>query len=401
MRDGYKKTEIGVIPLDWEVVRLGDIAELTSSKRVHLSDYVDNGIPFYRGKEITLLKKNEVIDDLLYISEKQYNKIKNQFGIPKKNDILITAVGTLANSYRISNDNPFYFKDGNLIWLKEISQNSIYIDSILKFYKKQILDSAIGSSQKALTIKELKNIKIPLPPLTQQKKIAKILSTTDNKIEAITKQIEKAEMVKKGLMQKLFNEVEQNWKFFKLNEILEFKKEALKMKDEEKYELITVKRRFGGVKSRGIFLGKEVLVKNQFYLREKNFLISKRQISHGACGLVPKKLNGAIVSNEYNVFTSKKELLDLDFFNYYVQTPNLHRSFYKHSHGVHIEKMLFNTESWLKQKIIFPPLTQQKKIAKILSTSDQKIEILKSKKEQYQILKKGLMQKLLTGEIGV
>mgnify|MGYP003523947672 FL=1 len=82
------------------------------------------------------MKKNEKVEDILYISEEKYEEIKQKFGIPVKNDILITAVGTLANTYRIPNNDKFYFKDGNLIWLKNISEYSIYVEYSLNFNKK-------------------------------------------------------------------------------------------------------------------------------------------------------------------------------------------------------------------------------------------------------------------------
>ncbi len=105
---------------DWQSNKLDDIADLTSSKRVYSSDYVSEGVPFYRGKEISELKRNENPKDILYISRKAYDSFKASFGVPQVNDILITAVGTLGNVYRIKNNSEFYFKDGNLIWLKDI-----------------------------------------------------------------------------------------------------------------------------------------------------------------------------------------------------------------------------------------------------------------------------------------
>jgi len=193
--------------------------------------------------------------------------------------------------------------------------------------------------------------------------------------------------------------VPKDWKEYSLKTVLLFSLEPLTMNDEDDYQLITVRRRFGGIDSRGIFKGKKILVKNQFYVRENNFVISKRQIAHGACGLVPKILDGAIVSNEYNIFKVNKELLDIHFFNYFVRKPKFNQTFYNYSDGVHIEKLLFKTQSWLKQKIPLPPLKEQQKIAEILTTWDNAIskqeELVKAKEE----LKKGLMQKLLSGEV--
>ncbi|PHS37217.1 MAG: hypothetical protein COB07_11025 [Sulfurovum sp.] len=206
-------------------------------------------------------------------------------------------------------------------------------------------------------------------------------------------------VIPKGYKQTKVGLIPEDWEEFKLKDVLNLTLESLVMEDEKEYELITVRRRFGGVDSRGIFKGKKILVKNQFYVRENDFVISKRQISHGACGLVPKELDGAIVSNEYNVFQPNKDLLDQVFFNYYVRVPKFNQTFYSYSDGIHIEKLLFKTKSWLKQKIPFPPLKEQQKIAQILITWDDAISkqeaLIKAKEE----LKKGLMQKLLSGEV--
>lgn len=194
----------------WGEKRLGEIAELTSSKRVHLADYVSKGIPFFRGKEISQLKNNQVPDDILYISNEQYFEIKNKYGIPQKGDILITAVGTLGNVYCIKNDNPFYFKDGNLIWMKNISINSCFLEVLLDFDKEKILASAIGSSQKALTMAALNNLKFKIPNNPkEQHKIASTLSSIDDLITAQNQKIEALQLHKKGLLQGLFPNVHE------------------------------------------------------------------------------------------------------------------------------------------------------------------------------------------------
>ena len=176
------------LPLGWEKVKLGEIIEISSSKRIFLSDYVDSGIPFYRGKEIILKSKNEALNDRLFISPKKFSEIKLKFGSPKKDDLLITAVGTLGYPYLVSkSDGDFYFKDGNLIWFKGNEDiSSIYLISIFKnsHFKNHLLNIAIGSSQKALTIKSLKDIVILHPNKT-------IANDYDKQIDPIFNSIEK------------------------------------------------------------------------------------------------------------------------------------------------------------------------------------------------------------------
>ncbi|MDO8315898.1 MAG: restriction endonuclease subunit S [Flavobacterium sp.] len=179
----------------WKEVELGSLIEITSSKRIYLSDYVDTGIPFYRSKEIIESYKGKDISLELFITEDRYLKIKKQFGVPQINDILITSVGTIGIPYQVRNNKPFYFKDGNLIWLKfpkkELDISSDYLYFLIgSDYGKGKLDSIlIGSSQKALTISGLKKIKFNLPPLQTQRKIASILSGYDDLIENNLKRI--------------------------------------------------------------------------------------------------------------------------------------------------------------------------------------------------------------------
>jgi len=189
---------------EWEEKKLGDIAELTSSKRVHLSDYVPSGVPFFRGKEISLLKNNQIPNDILYISQEHYNEIKERYGVPEIGDILITAVGTLGNVYCVQDSNMFYFKDGNLIWMRSISEDSRFLEILLNVKNEAILSSAIGSSQKALTMVALNKLKFAFPKRKEQQKIADCLSSVDGLISAQSQKVELLKEHKKGLMQQLF-----------------------------------------------------------------------------------------------------------------------------------------------------------------------------------------------------
>jgi type I restriction enzyme S subunit len=200
----YKQTEVGVIPEEWEVKSLGQMAELTSSKRIFESDYVPFGIPFYRGKEISMLVEGEVIDDVCYISEARFAAIKARFGAPVRGDILITAVGTLANVYVVDSDDPFYFKDGNLIWLRGIKDvEAPFLGIQLRRARSAILDGAIGTSQKALTIVVLRNVTVAIPPLPEQRAIATALSDVDGLLGGLDRLIAKKRDLKQAAMQQL------------------------------------------------------------------------------------------------------------------------------------------------------------------------------------------------------
>ena len=192
---------------EWQKVNLGDCCEITSSKRIFFSEYVESGIPFYRSKEIIEKGKGEEISHPLYISKEKYDEIKGKYGVPQKGDLLLTAVGSLGIPFVVKDDSPFYFKDGNLVWLKHFQD----IDSIFLYYwiksengYNALYNIAIGSAQKALTIAAIKGYEIPLPPLQTQHRIATILSRYDSLIENYQKQIKLLEEAAQRLYKEWF-----------------------------------------------------------------------------------------------------------------------------------------------------------------------------------------------------
>ncbi|SEH05834.1 restriction endonuclease subunit S [Candidatus Venteria ishoeyi] len=178
---------------DFKPVTIGSISEVTSSKRIFLSDYVESGIPFWRSKEVIEQFNGSEISNELFITKDKYDEIKKKFGVPKCGDILVTSVGTIGVPFIIRSDSPFYFKDGNLTWIKNIVDKVhpkyIFLWISSSIGQQTIDNQLIGSSQKALTIANLKKIKVPIPPLPTQKKIAKILSNYDDLIENNLKRI--------------------------------------------------------------------------------------------------------------------------------------------------------------------------------------------------------------------
>ncbi|GER59614.1 hypothetical protein ULMA_17220 [Patiriisocius marinus] len=191
---------------EWERKSLSMLANLGSSKRVHREDYVPKGIPFFRGTEISKLGENTINEDLLYISNNLFQKLKNEYGVPQKGDILITAVGTIGNAYLIEKDFDFYFKDGNLIWISNIEINNKYLSTFLKngIGKKRVLESAIGSNQKALTMDKLGLITIDFPELKEQKAIGTFFQNLDNSIKNHNTQLKKLTNLKKAMLIKMF-----------------------------------------------------------------------------------------------------------------------------------------------------------------------------------------------------
>ena|SRR5690348_3386020 len=204
VRPGYKQTEVGVLPEEWDVKPLRSIAELTSSKRIFERDYVPNGVLFFRGKEISQLVEGQSVDKPYFISESRFKSIKTRFGAPVRGDVLITAVGTLGNVYVVNTDEPFYFKDGNLIWLRNIQGvQPPFLGLQLRRSRSAILDGAIGSSQKALTIVVLRELSVPIPPASEQRAIAESLSDIEALLARLDRLITKKRDLKQAAMQQL------------------------------------------------------------------------------------------------------------------------------------------------------------------------------------------------------
>lgn len=191
----------------WEVKTLGDICEITSSKRVFANEYVDTGVPFYRSKEVIEKSKQLPISVELYISESHYNKIKSSFGVPQIGDILVTAVGTIGKIWVVDTNEPFYFKDGNLVWLRNIKgahceyfRYSIFY--LIDEYKKV---NANGAAYNALTIAKLKLMHCPLPPLSLQQSFAHKIEQIERQKAAVQSTITDLETLLAARMQYWFD----------------------------------------------------------------------------------------------------------------------------------------------------------------------------------------------------
>ena len=163
-----------------------------------------------------------------------------------------------------------------------------------------------------------------------------------------------------------------NWKRVKIKDIFKEVSRPAKLVDDERYELVTVRRSRGGVDSRGVLKGSEIKTKTQSYVAKDDFLISKRQIVHGACGIVPEGLDGAIVSNEYSIL-HPTDLVDLHFLKFLSHLNYFQQTCFHSSVGVHVEKMIFKLDWWFKWDIDIPSLSEQKKIVNIVSQWDEAI----------------------------
>ena len=188
-------------------VLLSELADIGSSKRIYANEYVDDGIPFYRSKEIRELGSGLKPTTELFITNERYKEIKKKYGVPKTGDILIAAIGaTIGYSWIVDTEKPFYYKDGNLIILSvKDNVNSVFLNHTMGIIIEDFKNKGVsGSAQLALTIEKLEKIPIVNPDLTLQNQFAAFVEQTDKSKLAVKQVLEKAETLKKALMQEYF-----------------------------------------------------------------------------------------------------------------------------------------------------------------------------------------------------
>ncbi|GAB3928132.1 restriction endonuclease subunit S [Larkinella terrae] len=192
---------------DWEEKRLGELFTITSSKRVFESEWTKNGVPFYRTREIVQLSETGIVKNELFISVEMFNQYKLKYGVPKKDDLLVTGVGTIGRVYVVKEADHFYFKDGNIIWLKTLNKvNSIFVEQLFKtkIIQKQIENNASITTVGTYTIDFAKKTKLPYPSLPEQLKISNFLTAIDAKINAVDQHLRYIKIYRKALFQQLF-----------------------------------------------------------------------------------------------------------------------------------------------------------------------------------------------------
>lgn len=165
------------IPENWCWCRLGDLFNIISARRVHQKDWTMEGVPFYRAREIAKLSEFGFVNNELFISESHFSQLKAN-GVPLKNDLMVTAVGTLGKTYVVKEADRFYYKDASVICFENRNGiNPYYIKNFMDsaFMLEQIKSNSSGTTVGTLTIERTKEYLFPLPPLAEQEKIVEII----------------------------------------------------------------------------------------------------------------------------------------------------------------------------------------------------------------------------------
>jgi type I restriction enzyme S subunit len=298
----------------------------------------------------------------------------------------------------------------------------------LQSKKHVVLDmvDTAGHGTGKLDTSLLKSVDLALPPIREQRRIAHILSTWDQAIATTERLLANGRMQWNALIGLTLHLPSANpdasapaensglpasvqpgiptlppapagWRRVQLRDHLKEVRRPVALVNDETYTLVTVKRSRGGVELREVLQGNEVKTPTQFYVHADDFLISKRQIVHGACGIVPPALDGAVVSNEYAALNTDGEI-DLRFLRYLSESRYFQQTCFHSSIGVHVEKMIFKTDHWLNWPFNIPPLAQQKHIVEILDTASREIVSISEQLKALKREKSALMAQLLTGK---
>lgn len=411
---GYKQTEVGVIPEDWGVVRLGDISKIKYGLG-QPPQTKDDGVPMIRATNINSGKIFE--KDVLMIDITKIPTTREV--ILKDGDIIVVRSGA-------------YTGDVGLVtkkWDGCVAGYDLIVSSNRGKVKPQFLSNYLlspqiqkcfmglktRSAQSHLNSNQLGYISVVLPTLTEQQAIASVLSDVDALITAQEQLITKKRNIKQGAMQQLLTGKKRlsgfiwGWEEKSLLELADNKKELFDDGDWIEAEYLTeygIRLIQTGNIGMGIFLEKE----NKKYISSESFNNLKcKEIRQGdilICRLAEPAGRACIMPNigeskmitavDVSIFRPLQPIADRQ---YLVNIFSTGKWF-----NIINEKCGGSTRSRIargelgKIKILLPPLPEQQAIATLLSDMDSEIEELEQERDKYRALKQGMMQELLTGK---
>jgi type I restriction enzyme, S subunit len=374
--EGYKNTEIGVIPDDWEVKPLGDFVKKFingGTPSTSIAENWEGEIPWITGADI-LNQKVAVIRR--YITPKA---LKNSStNVIRKGNILFvsrTGVGKLA----IAPFDVAISQDFTGIYLNESEMDTHYLFWYFNYINNQLKSNNQGTSIQGITRETLAGILIPSLKITEQTAIATALSDMDALIEGLEKLIEKKRKIKQGAMQELLKPKE-GWEERKLGFVAEL------------YQPTTISQ-VNFVKEGFLVYGANGIIgKYPIYNHEQwQTIITCRG---STCGTINRTENKVwITGNAMVANVDKNEKIDKDFFYHLLKGQDFNSCITGSGQPQIVRDPLFNFSlSIPKQK------SEQTHIAKILLIMDKEIEQLEIRLSKYKNMKVGMMQELLTGK---
>jgi type I restriction enzyme S subunit len=405
------------LPDEWKIVALEKfVADLQAGVSVNAHDVpVENG-------EFGVLKVSAVSNGRFFPKQNKRildEEITRASVRPQLGAILVSRSNTpllVGDSALVTTTSGNLFlpdKLWQIVFQKNAQVHASWFAKVLqtKKLRTQLIRIATGTSgsMKNISKSAFLALEIPIPPLAEQKQIAVILGVWEVALEKLDALISAKECRKQALMQQLLTGkrrlksfAKKPWKNLPMGEVLErVFRPAQKGSATSALALVSIRRRCGGLFRRPDVLPSDYKTKDLHQLKSGDFLISKRQVVHGAWSVVEAEFDGTLVSKEYAILVNRApDKLDMRFFGWLAQTPRLIRLARVASTGVHIEKLIFDPDVFLRETIRVPSdPNEQAKIAEILDTASAEIDLLQKQRAALNLQKRGLMQRLLTGKI--
>jgi type I restriction enzyme, S subunit len=394
------------LPKDWTVKKLGDLGSFSKGSGITKDELVEVGIPCIRYGEI-YTKHDFVISEYhSFISPEMVSQSRKI----EKNDILFAGSGEtledIGKAVAFIGDDEVY-AGGDIIILSPEGCNSVCLSYILNSQEVVRQRAKLGQGNSVVHIysKDLGKLKISLPPLPEQKKIAQILSTWDESIQATQSLIKKLEIQKKGLMQRLLSGETRiqgfensKWQLKKLRELIT---PTIREVPKPNREFLGLGLRSHG---KGTFLKhnfdpKKIEMESLFTVRENDLIVNITFAWEGAIAIASMKDDGALVSHRFPTYTFIDGQSSCDFFRHFIRNPRLRFLLGLISPGGAGRNRVMSKKDFLQLEFMFPNIEEQTAIAKILDTAEAELNETKGYLETLKQQKKGLMQQLLTGRI--
>lgn len=386
----------------WLVDSLGTVTEVIDSLHITPDEYIDHGIPMIRVTDVN----NRQLDlaNCLRVSEKVFEDFTKKHR-PGKGDIIMSRVGTCGASIKIDTSERVCLGQNTVLLRPKIDGN--FLHSLIRSRKiqNQVDRKVVGSTQKTLSLKDLKKFIIIKPSVSEQQKIASFLSSVDEKIQQLTRKKELLEQYKKGVMQQLFSG--------KLRFKDENGKAYPKWETKRIEDLCSIARSGGTPKSTVAefykgeipFLSISDMTTQGKYLRFTTNHISKLGLENSASWIVPSNSIiysmyasvGFVAINRIPLATSQavlnlilKEGVNTEFV--YYSLIEFQKKVAKYvTTGTQGN---LNAQTVKSFEIDIPIKNEQQKIANYLSAIDTKIENVANQIIQTQTFKKGLLQQM-------
>lgn len=394
-RKGYKKTKVGWIPTEWEVKPLGLLGSFLKGKGISNSEKTKNGFPCVTYGEI-YTKHDFVIKDFKsFISAKTAETSQKI----KKNDILFAGSGEtldeigkcIANTKTVE-----AYAGGDIIIFRPRGINCMYLSFSLNSNLIARSRRKLGQGNSVVHIYStgLKTLKVPIPPFSEQKAIADVLSTWDEAIEQTEKLIQKKKCLKAGQLHGLITAHKAN------STVGVFAKPMIRKADKptESYLALGIRSHFKGTFQRKVEDPKTVSMDTLYRVKKDDLILNITFAWEGAIAIVKEEDEACYVSHRFPTYKINNKKADTSFVRQLIQSNRMKYDLSNISPGGAGRNRVLNKNDFMKLGIWLPDMTVQKRIGDVLSALDQEINLLKQIAEKHKEQKRGLMQKLLIGE---